>query len=97
MPKTAGATDKVQGTRREKTDREKAITKDNKTKEKQKKQNVAKSTFFTPLPRDAPVPDPPPPYENDEPGSEADMVVAADNIVYSIRRASCPSFYGSRC
>ena len=82
MPKTEGATDKVQRIRRGKTDREKAITKENKKKEKQKKQNTAKSLFFPPLPFDAPVPDPPPTYENAEPGSEVDMVVNADDIAH---------------
>jgi hypothetical protein len=41
MPKTKGATDKVQRTRHGKTDTEKARTKDNKKKQEQKKQNAA--------------------------------------------------------
>jgi hypothetical protein len=36
MPKTAGATDKVQRTRRGKTDREKAITEEKKKKKSRK-------------------------------------------------------------
>jgi hypothetical protein len=61
MPKTEGAIDKVQRTRRGKTDTEKARTKDNKKKQEQKKQNAAKSSFFTPPPSDAPAPLPLPP------------------------------------
>jgi hypothetical protein len=57
MAKTNGATDKVKRTRRGKTDREKAATKDNKNKQEQKKQNAAKSAFFaSPRPCDAPAP-----------------------------------------
>ena len=85
MPGTGGATDKVQRTRRGKTDRGKSATKDKKKKdkkkkEKEKKQNAAKSAFLTPVPHDAPVPDPLPPCENDKPGSEADVAVDEDDI-----------------
>jgi hypothetical protein len=74
MPRSAGATDKVQRRRQEKMETKKVNFKQKREKAKQKRQNAAKSSFFTP----------PPPSHNSPPdeNQEEEDIADTDNVVY---------------